>query len=222
VNDYAAYIPVVNRFDLLKDAITNARDVADELTVVDNSPEGKVHELFPDVQVFRTPIPMTFTQSMNFEFWDTRRKGKKFCLHMHSDSLVPVGAIHRLLEKAREVEESGVKWGVIYSFYDIMAIYNPIAGEAVGGYDINFPAYFSDNDFYRRLKLAGYECLESGISVGHMGSQTINSDPFLKFLNGVTFPLYRQYYIAKWGGEPGQETFRTPFNLPENYIQTMK
>ena len=211
MNDYAAYIPVVNRQDLLDQCIMNAKEAWDDLTVIDNS-EDETPIYTGSIYSHRGLIPMTFTQSMNFEFKDCLLKQKKFCLHMHSDSVVPEGAISRLLEKAREIDASGRKWGVLYTFYDIMAIYNPVAGEAVGGFDTTFPAYFSDNDFYHRLDLAGYERIDTGIEVGHIGSQTINSDPYLRFVNGVTFPLYRQYYIAKWGGEPGREIFRKPFN----------
>lgn len=216
MTDFAAYIPVVNRFDLLDQAVANASDIASELTVIDNSPDGGVkgRYSFP-VTTARSFVPMTFTQSMNFELEDTVRKDKKFCLHMHSDAVVPPGAIQALLEKAREVDASGKKWGVIFTLYDIMAIYNPIAAKDVGGYDTNFSAYFSDNDYYRRLQLAGWELIESGITVGHgvdgAGSQTINSDPHLKYVNGITFPLYRAYYAAKWAGEPGKEHFDIPF-----------
>ena len=210
MTDYSAYIPVVNRFDLLDDAVKNSAFVHDNLTIIDNSPNGLDHPYA--VKVFRPEVPFTFSQSMNYEFRDTLRQGKKFCLHMHSDSVVPKGAINALLDHARLIDESGRKWGVIYTLYDIMAVYNPVAALAIGGYDTILPAYFSDNDYYYRLKLAGWELLETGIEVGHIGSQTINSDPKLKFLNGVTFPLYRHYYIQKWGGEPGHEEFTRPFD----------
>lgn len=216
MNDFAAYIPVVNRFDLLDQAVTNATEIDYALTIIDNSPEGIPRGRYPHpLTVARSFVPMTFTQSMNFEMEDTARKGKKFCLHMHSDSIVPSGAIDSLLTKAREIDNAGRKWGVIYSFYDIMAIYNPAAAIDIGGYDTNFSAYFSDNDWYRRLDLAGWERINTGIEVGHVGSQTINSDKRLQFLNEQTFPLYSHYYSIKHGGEPGHEKFSVPFDNHE-------
>jgi hypothetical protein len=54
--------------------------------------------------------------------------------------------------------------------------------------------------------------VESGLPVKHEPSQTIKSNPFLNHVNGITFPIYARYYNEKWGGEPGHETFDTPFN----------
>ncbi len=218
MNDFAAYIPVVNRADLLHQCIESAKELADDLTVIDNSEDGWVSNSYHHgngVQhfIYTPAVPMTFTQSMNFEFKDTVAKGKKFCVHMHSDAVIPEGAITKLLEAARLVESQGRKWGVIYTLYDVLCVYNPEAYLDIGGYDTNFAAYFSDQDWYHRLDLAGYERIDTGIEVGHIGSQTINSDPYLRHVNTITFPLYREYYVAKWGGEPGHETFAEPFNL---------
>lgn len=86
------------------------------------------------------------------------------------------------------------------------------AFEAIGGWDTNLPWYYSDNDAYRRLKLAGWECIDTGLKVEHKASSTINSDSELNFLNSITFPLYGAYYARKWGGSPGNEIYTTPFN----------
>lgn len=211
--DFAAFCPYVNRLDLLARVVSSTADAGIKLHVINNSGDSHL-ELHPAL-IINPPVPLSFTQSMNFEFLLTEEFGKKFCLHMHSDAIVTPASIKALLEKAREIDASGKKWGVIFSLYDIMAIYNPVAAKDVGGYDTNFSAYFSDNDYYRRLQLAGWELVESGITVGHgvdgAGSQTINSDPYLKYVNGITFPLYRAYYAAKWAGEPGKEHFDVPF-----------
>lgn len=223
MTDYAAFCPVVNRFDLLAQVVLACEKAGiDDLHIIDNSPEA-----IKSIGAIRGAVPLSFSQSMNCEFEETIIWGKKFMLHMHSDAVIPDGAIERLLEKAREIDAQGRKWGVIYTFYDILACYNPKAYQEIGGYDTNLPAYFSDNDWYYRLDLAGWERINTGIEVGHgpdgNGSQTINSDPYLKAVNGITFPLYRQYYVAKWGGEPGKEKFRVPFNnFSTNRIQVLR
>ena len=212
MTDVAAYIPVVNRPDLLQQAVTNAWEVWDDLTVIDNSVEGMVVE--PEsIKVHRGLVPMSYTQSMNWGFADTLRKGKKFCLHMHSDSIVPEGAIEKLMSRVREIDGSGKKWGVVYTYYDVLCVFNAEAAVEIGGFDTNFHAYYSDNDFYHRMELAGYERFNTEHNVGHHGSQTVNSDPYLRFVNTITFPLMRQYFVAKWGDLPGHEIFKTPFNL---------
>ena len=218
MSDFAAFIPVVNRFDLLGDALKRAADIQPDLNIIDNSPDGDVITYFPDANVYRSPIPLSFSQSMNLEFEITLLRQKDFLLHMHSDSIVPEGAISSLLDRAREIDQSGRRWGVIYTNYDVLCVYNPRAYSEIGGFDTFFPAYFSDNDWYRRLELASYERINTPITVGHHGSQTINSDRFLQYHNGVTFPLLRQYYVAKWGGEPGDEKYVKPFNSAWNKI----
>lgn len=82
-----------------------------------------------------------------------------------------------------------------------------------------FPAYFEDNDIHRRIKLAKGD--EAAIAVTtsvfyHFGSRTQNESDSMPVVNGNLFEQNRQYFINKWGGEPGHETFATPFNDPNN------
>lgn len=83
--------------------------------------------------------------------------------------------------------------------------------------DVNFyPAYFEDNDYLYRIKLSEFNYfMYGGLKVHHEGSKT-------QFWNGTgdeertvshdQFRTNRSYYKQKWGGEPGYETFLTPFN----------
>jgi hypothetical protein len=210
MSDFAAFCPVVNRPDLLQNVIRSVGDLSRNFTVIDNSEDGWAYDTLTGVQVFRPMVPFTFSQTMNFEMLAAKEKGKRFCFHMHSDAIIPPGATERLLEFVRQIPYDK-KWAVVYTLYDVLAVYNPDAIEAFGGYDTNLPAYFSDNDWYYRARLAGWDLMESHIEIGHVGSQTINSDPYLQHVNAITFPLYRTYYMQKWGGEPGAEQFKQPF-----------
>jgi GT2 family glycosyltransferase len=81
----------------------------------------------------------------------------------------------------------------------------------VGKFDENFfPAYFEDNDYFRRMLLADVPIIFNGMlnPAIYRNSMTIQKTPELN--NG--FEKNRQYYISKWGGQPTQETFGTPFN----------
>ena len=81
----------------------------------------------------------------------------------------------------------------------------------VGNFDENFfPAYFEDNDYFRRMLLANVPIIMNPMlnPVIYRNSMTIQKSPELN--NG--FEKNRQYYISKWGGQPTQETFATPFN----------
>lgn len=91
--------------------------------------------------------------------------------------------------------------------------WNPCAIEAVGMQDENlFPAYFEDNDYIRRIRLAGYEfpyCEHTKIV--HKGSENIHTYPELMQQNHCTFEANAAYYRSKWGGMPGAEVHQHPF-----------
>jgi len=210
----SAFIPVVNRPDMLKRVLSQIPELWDYLTVIDNSAEGIGVDA--RVRFHRLLVPMTFTQSMNFEFESALHKGSDFLIHAHSDADIPKGAVERLINFTEEVIQSGRKWSVIYSHYDIFCAYNPECYRAIGGFDTNIRAYKSDQDWYRRCDLAGWERINSGIECGHgvngQGSQTINSDPKEKFIMTYLQQIDTLYYSAKWGGDAGKEIYTTAFN----------
>ena len=214
------FIPYVNRPDLLDKAIRSTWHSGAEAFVFDNSDGGEL----PDSAsvVITPPVPLTFAQTQN----DMLRRAigpdvmrgvsthisHPFYLFMHSDAEAGEGTIQKLIEMAYALTKEGRKWGAIFTAYDALAAFNTEAMKAIGGWETLFPWYFSDNVTYRKMRLAGYEILESNLPVKHEPSQTIKSDPHLNFLNSLTFPFYEQLYTRMWGGSPGRETFQTPFN----------
>lgn len=86
--------------------------------------------------------------------------------------------------------------------------------DKTGYFDEKFwPAYFEDNDFHRRMKLAGIS-----EAVAPCGYDHVNSGTMKKFTDReleahhVRFRSCREYYLRKWGGLPGHEAFAEPFN----------
>jgi hypothetical protein len=143
---------------------------------------------------------------------ETIRHGRTMCIFMHNDVIIPEGACEKLLDFVRDLDQQTKRWGVVFTNYDSLAAFNPQAYLDIGPWD-RLLWYYGDNDFYRRLKLAGWTHHQAPIEVGHLGSQTIRSDPYLNHINAVTFPLHGAYYRAKWGGDPGEETFVHPFGI---------
>lgn len=88
--------------------------------------------------------------------------------------------------------------------------------DAIGLYDewAFYPCYFEDDDWIRRCELGDVEWLEYDGRITHDRSITIRSDPKAAARNAQTFPEGRRRYVEKWGGEPGRETFDTPYGLP--------
>jgi len=208
MHDFRAFIFYVNREDLLTKAFHSAAEISDAVTIIDNSRDGLANPL----PHYRPPVPLSFSQSMNLAMTHARRDGCSFVLVMHSDACAQPGSCLSLLDYARKLNRESRRWGILFTNYDALAALNLSLMDDIGLWDTNLPQYFSDNDYYRRIDLAGYEKIDTRIPVNHTPSTTINSDPELKFLKNVTFPIYETYYTRKWGGPPGKERFRGPFN----------
>lgn len=90
-----------------------------------------------------------------------------------------------------------------------LCLYKKSVFDKIGYTDVAFyPAYYVDNDYARRIVLAGIKCCSLANSrFFHFWSRTIKQG------NGGSTDHYfennRAYYISKWGGEFGQET-KTP------------
>ena len=156
--------------------------------------------------------PLTHTQTVNTLLG--MASGLDAAFIMHCDAMAQYNTIDALLAMLPDLPR---KWGVVFTNYDVLAMYNPKAFAAVGPWDWqNFPSYYSDNDWYRRLELAGYSKHESGLPVEHVGSHVINHvDKWRKFRTSFMMPMWEDIYRRKWGGKPGEEIFTVPFNLPQ-------
>lgn len=198
------FIPYVNRPDLLQRAIASVpRRMTTEAVIIDNSTRCEVG-FYPRAAV--PPVPLTFSQTQNWMLAMAKERGVPFYLFMHADAEAGPDTIEKLYHLAMH-ECARRQWGAIFTAYDALAAYNTEAMSAIGGWDTMLTWYCSDNDTYRRLRLAGYPTLESNLPVTHKASQTINSDPAVKRAVDLEIPFRESYYRAKWGGNPGHETF---------------
>ena len=99
-------------------------------------------------------------------------------------------------------------------------VFTPSLIKKVGLLDENFfPGYFEDNDYKRRIKLAGADVVHCPLYATHDRSSTLKSSSRFKQRNSETFSENYVYYVDKWGGKPNHETYESPFNkrLPLNY-----
>jgi GT2 family glycosyltransferase len=95
---------------------------------------------------------------------------------------------------------------------------NAEAVERIGWFDESYhPAYVEDCDFNWRAKLVGDVTIIDipGHSL-HAGSQTIGGSPERKAANDITYRRNKDYHRSKWGSEPWEELFLTPFNNGSN------
>lgn len=197
------FIPYVNRPDLLERAIVSVpRRATTSPVIINNS--GK--DFNARCEMFTPPVPLTFSQTQNFMLKIARVQSVPFYLFMHSDAEAGPDTVEKLYRLAMH-ECARRQWGAIFTAYDALAAYNVEAMSTIGGWDTMLTWYCSDNDTYRRLRLAGYPTIDSNLPVTHEASQTLNSDPAVKRVVDLEMPFRESYYRAKWGGNPGQETF---------------
>lgn len=91
--------------------------------------------------------------------------------------------------------------------------------EDVGTFDENFwPAYYEETDYLYRMHLAGWPSPRENALVGGtwVDVDAMNPDGdahcIVDELVQVQFAPLTAYYVAKWGGPPGEERFTHPFN----------
>ena len=82
-----------------------------------------------------------------------------------------------------------------------------------GTFDENFtPAYFEDNDMRYRVVLGGGRLgIVMDARMYHGGSVTQNWEG-QRVVSHKMFEDNRDYFVKKWGGLPGSESYNSPFN----------
>lgn len=83
----------------------------------------------------------------------------------------------------------------------------------IGKFDEKFyPAYYEDNDYHYRIKLAGKRGVKTSTALYfHWGSRTLKELPDVGSVINAMFLQNEAYFVEKWGGKPGEETYTTPF-----------
>lgn len=205
------FIPCVDNVDLLKGAVASLYNQVDGFCIIDNTRDDIVID-DPDNKVLDivSPTPLSYEQSLNVAI--SYCSENPYCLWGHNDIVVQPGAVDALMHKWNEVKDT--KWGVIYSSYDSLCLFNPsfFYNEDIWGDPWLFSGYYGDNHRYRLMDLRGYgrhSCPEAEKLVAHLGSKTL-ANPLYRKRNEFSFDAYGQIYSRIWGGMPGRETVTDP------------
>lgn len=98
--------------------------------------------------------------------------------------------------------------------------------EEVGEFDEAFaPAYFEDNDYHYRIKLAGMAAwVHPPAMFYHYGSRTTNEagENGKQVVTGRQFEQNIATYLGKWGGKPGEEAYETPYKSDTLTLRSTK
>jgi hypothetical protein len=216
--NFSIGISYVGGPDYLARAIDSVGDYKDRLVIVDSceSKPLSYDEVGLDFdQVVRPLVPLSHTQTHNYFRARAIMHQMPFYMVMHNDAEASDDVIEKLLELVAARPTASSRWGAMFTNYDALAVYGTHAAREVGPWDWKlFPSYYSDNDYYRRLKLASIALIDTGLPVKHEGSHIINKvDKQAKYLNHMLLSGFaREAYIRKWGGPPDHETYTKPFN----------
>lgn len=205
------FIPVVNNFDLLEKAVRSVKPyLYNEYIIFNNSEQEIPYNIYAE-----TPFKILTPESRK-SFMETQNIMRQYAIDnsfdyysfMHNDGQIVDNTDVRLVNYVESINE---KWGVVFTYYDVLCAFNTEAVKNIGLWgDENWPqqssGYFLDCDYYRRLEQAGY--LQKNLlnsNVLHTASNTIKDIKESEMWNKQKLNV-AQHYINKWGGEPGAET----------------
>lgn len=177
-----------------------------DIILVDNSPLG--------LNVSPYTPSMVVSHGHNIGIAASWNYGVEWVLYAKADYLVIVStsveftgtggrlwAAH-LGDDPRGLEANDLGWHLV-------AIGRPIL-EKIGSFDERFFAYYEENDFLRRMLLAGLRTEDEGVGP-HVWADARLEGTALHFdAPGVAYGVAGKTYRRKWGGLPGHETLTTP------------
>lgn len=207
---YTLYYSYIDDKELLQKSINSVKDAFPNIIVTNHSEQLLEVEY---ATVIEPPVPLSFSQSMNWFKKMSLEKEDDYFLWAHTDMIAPDGSAQQFKEYIEA--NFNINWGIFFTSYDILSAYHTKNLENINWDTRMFPNYFADNDYHRLVNLAGLEIKYSGIKVIHEngGSSTIKNKDLWHKQHTVNFPLHKEAYKGKWGNYPPDEIFKTPFNL---------
>lgn len=219
--------PVINRFDLLERLLRSIDYPVLTTVIVDNSCTGytvpdDINTPLGDIKYMRPISGLGYGGAINQGIMQTA--WSPWWMWSSNDVEFHPGHLETVAKRMDEATDARIITGGF-----TWAAVNQKLIDTVGLVDEwnFFPIYFDDNDYHWRVTCAGAEWIEdwaTGSNHGEgkfTGSMVINSDENIKIKNHNSFRQNEAAYLRKWGGMPGKEVFKTPFDsgLPVWYTK---
>lgn len=227
--------PTYRKFDLCVAMIESAMQgsiVPDAFVIIDNSAGGFTKYLqnngilFDDtVAVMTPPTNVGVAAGWNLLLETVANNiDDALAIVVNDDILFEENTVKALSDAALEDLVDSGEYALVYcaggidapNAFSLFAVHPQTFFKTIGRFDETlWPAYFDDNDMHYRMKLAGYELTRvNACNADHgEGSATIKAyTPEETELHHHQFRRNQEYFIRKWGGIPGEETYNTPFN----------
>lgn len=208
-------VPTLNRYDklnLLLDSLSNGSVLPDNIHILDNGGNLELSSTYKfNIHIVKPGYNMGVAASWN---WFIKNVGEIRVI-CNDDIIFEKDALENFVKNShKELISSPDHLSLnVFSCF----IFPDKMVELVGYFDENISpnyAYFEDNDYAYRLKLAGL-CLYlvPNVKVIHDTSATLKKfSSHEKSEHHRKFESARKNYIKKWGGTPGNERFITPYN----------
>lgn len=206
--ELAIGIPTINRADLLNSALFSYFDdfPDTEIFIVDNGFQS-IQTRKKHFQMFKSTKNLGVAESWNMIMKNGFKKGATHVMILNDD--IYLGKkIHEIVQFLEENPDGDF---YVTKNHWCAFIVTKRCYETVGLFDNRFyPAYFEDNDYCYRMRLAGMKQIKTDFlnPVIFRNSMTIAKNPELN----KNFEDNRLYYVTKWGGQPSKEQYKTPFN----------
>lgn len=209
MQDLCILIPTINRKDLLMEALKSYSELMPEVNklILDNGNQD-IPCVDDSTWVWESKENLGVAGSWNYLINKAIINDFKYFLILNDDVI--------LQKRENEIRDI-LKKGTNEHFYLCRPYYNwssfiltKNVYEKVGPFDEGFKkAYFEDNDYMYRMKLAGVpiKYVDELNPDVYLNSQTIEKNPLLG-----GYIENKEYFLQKWGGLPNEETFKIPFN----------
>lgn len=207
-NKFAIGIPTLNRFDLLHPALLfYVNDFPNtQIYVVDNGNQNVASKIsHPNITIIKNDWNVGVATSWNILCDNIFEK--------HDHAIILNDDIY-LGKKEFEIDSilTSHKRDFYVATQDWCAFILPKKTYTkVGKFDdVFYPAYYEDNDYAYRMKLLGCKMFKIPFLNPYVyrASQTIEKDPTIK----SGYIANKRIYQEKWGGNPNEEKFKTPYN----------
>jgi len=232
--DYRILVPVTTTPEHVKVLVDSVRDKT-KLILFNNFDDQEVEKICKRVEgegaeVHRHPENFGVCRSWNYVLRKQITDGFDYSLIMSVSAVFDKKyPVEYFIERVHEKEQERKKWWYIVNSKVARHCFvnTRLYIEKFGLFDENFyPAYYDDTDLEYRHKIISeredvrdmvYDFNEDFVnSIKY--SMAINSD--IRLLHHFQSNAERiiRYYIRKWGGQPGSEKWKHPYNNPDNDI----
>lgn len=189
-------IPVLNRYDLLEQALESIDHPIDEILVIDNGGSFVPTKDFSHLNLRILNLPSNLGVAGSWNLGIKLYPFVKYWTISSSDTFFIPGTLAKM--ESYSSSDRFIKSNAHYSFFSL----GENIVKVVGIFDeYIYPAYFEDNDYDDRMRMANFH--DNILFPGDLhvndngGSQTIKSSRVFSEKNDHTFVSNQNYYLKK-------------------------